>query len=354
MERVEIWTNGAGMPRDFVHRAQQAEQAGFDGITIVDSQNLSGDPYVALALAGAATENIKLATSVTNPYTRHPAVTACAIATVHAVSGGRAVLGIGRGDSALAHLGYAPASIPVFKDYLERLQGYLNGEEMPFASDSNLEVLNLATTPTSSKILWLRPGRFPKITVDVAATGPRVIRMAAKVADRITFAVGADVSRMEWGIRTAREAREQAGMDPDGLALGAYVNMVVHDDPETARRMGEGSLSVFGRFQAMFGEMVGPASEAQKQSTEAIHDAYDMTRHTQAGSAQTTQITPEFASEFGIFGPSDYCIERIKAITVLGVRRLVILGGGDRGEPGKTAEARDRFLQEVLPKIREA
>src|SRR4051812_39646338 len=103
---VEIWTNGAGLPRAFVHRAQQAEAAGFDGVTIVDSQNLSGDCYVALAAAAGETDRIKLGTGVTNPFTRHAAVTACAISTVHAESGGRAVLGIGRGDSALAHLGY--------------------------------------------------------------------------------------------------------------------------------------------------------------------------------------------------------------------------------------------------------
>lgn len=57
---VEIWTNGAGLPRTFVARAKSAEAAGFDGVTIVDSQNLSGDPYVALAMAGAETERIKL------------------------------------------------------------------------------------------------------------------------------------------------------------------------------------------------------------------------------------------------------------------------------------------------------
>ena len=91
--------------------AQRAEADGFDGWFVVDSQNLAGDCYVALAQAAAATERIQLGTGVTNPFTRHPAVTASAIASVHAASGGRAVLGIGRGDSALAHLGLAPAPV---------------------------------------------------------------------------------------------------------------------------------------------------------------------------------------------------------------------------------------------------
>ena len=72
-------------------QAQRAERAGFDGFAVVDSQNLSGDPYVALALAARETERVKLMTGVTNPATRHAAATASAIASVHAISGGRAV-----------------------------------------------------------------------------------------------------------------------------------------------------------------------------------------------------------------------------------------------------------------------
>ena len=47
-------------------------------------------------------------TGVTNPATRHPAALATAIATVQEESGGRAILGIGRGDTALFHLGRTP------------------------------------------------------------------------------------------------------------------------------------------------------------------------------------------------------------------------------------------------------
>ena len=118
MAAIELWTNGAGMPSAFAQRARSAEADGWDGITIVDSQNLSGDCYVGLAVAAGETTRIRLGTGVTNPFTRHAAVTASAIATVHAVSGGRATLGIGRGDSALAHLGHAPASPEILARYL--------------------------------------------------------------------------------------------------------------------------------------------------------------------------------------------------------------------------------------------
>src|SRR5947208_3561417 len=118
--------------RGAARTAQEIEAAGWDGMLVVDSQNLSGDPYVALALAATATTKLGLGTGVTNSVTRHAAATATAITSVNRVSNGRAVLGIGRGDSALAHLGRAPARLAQFERYLRQLQAYLKGESVAF------------------------------------------------------------------------------------------------------------------------------------------------------------------------------------------------------------------------------
>ena len=183
---VEFWAMGrpfAGGPNsqefNAVRQAVRAEEIGYDGIVYVDSQNRYGDTYVAMALAAHATSTVKLGTGVTNSYTRHPAVTASAIATVQAESGGRAYLGIGRGDSALAHLGRAPDSVPKFENYLERLQGYLRGEEVPFEVGGDIDSIGLADYKDSSLIFWIDDARPPKVPVDVAATGPKVISAAA-------------------------------------------------------------------------------------------------------------------------------------------------------------------------------
>lgn len=349
---VELWTNGAGMPPAFVRRAQHAEAAGFDGITIVDSQNLSGDCYIALAMAAAATTRIKLGTGVTNPFTRHPAVTAGAIATVQAVSEGRAHLGIGRGDSALAHLGYAPAAPSTLAAYLTKLQGYLAGEEVPFDEAGDLARLRLANQPRSSRIGWIRPGRYPKVTVDVTATGPKVIAIGATHGDMVSLAVGADPVRVRWGIDTARAARRAVGLDPDALRLSAYVNVVVHDDPEVARRLGEGGLSLFARFSAMHGTAVGPGSAEERQTFERIHAAYDMTVHSRSRTPQAALLTSTFAREFGIFGRPAYCIERLRALAALGIERFVVVGPSRDADRAELERAEDRFAAEVMPALR--
>lgn len=350
---LEVWTSGAGVPRANVRQAVRAEEAGFDGIVYVDSQNLSGDCYIALALAAHATSRIQLGTGVTNPYTRHPAVTASAIATVQAESDGRAHLGIGRGDSALAHLGRSPAPVRVLEDYLIRLQTYLRGDGVPFDADANVDALDLADRPADSRLHWPRP-EMPKVPVDVAATGPRVLAAAARHAERISLAVGADPARIRWAMDVAAEAADAAARDPAQLKFAAYVPLVVHDDPAQAWRMAEGGLSLFARFSVMHGEVIGPASDEERATLARVHDAYDMNVHARGGSPQAAALTNEFAAEFGVFGPPDYCLQRLQELAELGVDRVIVVGPNVSARDADPARAAERLITEVLPALHRA
>ena len=285
---------------------------------------------------------------MTNSYTRHPAVTASAIAAIQAESGGRAYLGIGRGDSALAHLGLAPHAVPAFEHYLDQLQGYLRGEDVPFG-ETDVHVLGLADTPDASRIEWLESS-YAKVPVDVAATGPRVIAAAARHADQVSLAVGGDPERIKWGMDVAREAREQAGLDPE-IAFGAYLPTVVHDDPEVALGIGSPGLSLFARFSNMYGEIVGPVTDTQRDVLTKIHDSYDMHGHAREGSAQSAQVTQEFAGGFGVFGPPDYCVQRLGELIELGITRFFITG--TTLDPSHAySECSERFVSEVAPQLR--
>ena len=350
---MEIWTAGAGIPGYTVRMARRVEDEGWDGVGLVDSQNLSGDPYIELALAASVTARIGLATAVTNPLTRHPAATATAVATLQAESGGRAVLGIGRGDSSLAYLGLSPAPLAVFRRYLERVQGYLRGEDVAFdaATDGGTEVppvaaLGLAAGPTASRLHWLNPA-VPKVPVDVAATGPKVIALAAMLADRITFAVGADPKRIKWAIGLARSAAGRPDVD-----LGAYVPVVVHPDRAVARRLISGGVASFARFSVMHGRVVGPAGDAAQKVLSAVHDAYDMNRHFSDGSPQSAPLTDEVIDAFGVAGPPSYCVERLLALADKGLRRLFLLGGGIGADRAEQRAGRRLLVEEVLPALR--
>lgn len=354
---MELWTLSTSASRRAATAAATAEAAGWDGWAVVDSQNLSGDSYVALALAATTTGRLKLATGVTNPVTRHPAVTASAIASIQALSNGRAVLGIGRGDSALAHLGRAPAPVSALERYVAALQRYLQGEAVGFDQLDFHERLappvghlDLADHPEDSRLVWLGD-RWPKVPVEVAATGPRVIAMAAVLADRVLFALGADPDRLRWGIDVARSARQRAGLDPDQLRFGAYLNLACHRDVPVARDLVRGGLSTFARFSVMHGDVVGPATEDQREVLARLHDRYDMRSHTRTDSDQAAVLTDGFVDRFAIAGPPQQCLERLDELSSLGLDKAVLIGPTAGADRQAAAESAALLEGEVLGRL---
>ena len=97
-------------------------------------------------------------------------------------------------------------------------------------------------------------------------------------------------------------------------SLGAYVNVVCHDDMDAARQLVAGGLSTFARFSVMDGEVRTPVDESQQKVLVDLHSAYDMHHHTEVGSAQSQRMPPEFIDRFGIVGPAARCIERLGAM----------------------------------------
>ena len=300
---------------------------------------------------------MKLATGVTNPLTRHPAATATAIATVQAASKGRAILGIGRGDSSLAHLGLAPATPSAFERYLIRLQGYLRGEDVPFDTEGDgsgvaaaSSTLRMAGGPESSRIRWIAQlgSKLAKVPVDVAATGPRVIGIAARQAERVTFAVGADPERVGWAIGESRKEPHRR------IEIGAYVPVVVNPDRDMARTLISGGVGSFARFSVMHGRVQGPVDERGRAVLKAVHDSYDMNQHFSHGSPQSSPLTPEVIDAFGVAGPPGYCAERLCELIDSGITKLVLLGGGTGMDGAARSLSHELLTKEVLPVLHQA
>ena len=119
-------------PADFVVLAQRAEQLGFDYLWVADSSLHGRDVYSYLTLAALDTTRIQLGTGVTHPLTRHPAINVNSIATIHEISGGRAVLGIGAGDRPVLELGLKPGKRQSIEQMVTLSRRLLAGETVTF------------------------------------------------------------------------------------------------------------------------------------------------------------------------------------------------------------------------------
>lgn len=356
--RGEYFCVSTGMPGTIAPFARRAEAEGWDGMLVPDSQNLTGDPYVNLMVAAGATTTLKVGPGVTNPVTRHPAVTATAITTIQVESGGRAILGIGRGDSALAHINLAPAPVKMFEQYTERLQGYLRGEAVPFATelDGRGEIkaaasLEMQDAPTASILRWMRHLEVAKVGVDAVATGPLVIKASARVADRVVFCVGADPTRVDWAVGLAREAAATAGRPEDELRFGTLVPVAVHEDRDQARALVANGLASAARFSVMHGKVVGPVSPTAEKALLDLHASYDMNKHARRG-RHTEQLNDEIVDMFSIAGPPGEVVEKLQALRAAGLDRFWLFEPNHYGvDEDLLADCHRRLVDDVLPKL---
>lgn len=336
---MELWTSRIPEAGTAEVQAARAEARGWDGITFTDSQNLVGDPFVAAALGARATERLRFGTGVSNVATRHPAALATVAATVQESSGGRFVLGIGRGDTALFHLGRPPQPMSQFGPRLAELQAYLAGKTL----DCN---------GRPSRLRWLDRAQQPKVPLDVAASGPRVIDLAAELAERITFAVGADPERMAWAIDRARASAAAHGRDLDTLSLGAYINIGCHPDVDVARGLIAGAVAAFAHFSAMPGSTGAGLNEADRAVVAEVGRRYDSHVHLVNTADHTAPLEPSFVDRFAVVGPPDACVTRLAELAQLGLDRYVLIGPSLGADPDDARAAERLVADEVVPGLR--
>ena len=337
---MELWSVRVPETSTVVAQAERAQQQGWDGIAYTDSQNLVGDPFVAAALAATVTDTLRFATGVTNAFTRHPAALATVAATVQETSGGRFVLGIGRGDTALFHLGRKPMPVARFTPLVEDLQTYLAKGTVDCDGHP-------------SRLHWLDRTTQPKVPLDVAASGPRVIDVAARTAERVTFAVGADPDRLAWALELARTAAADAGRDPSTISFGAYVTVGCHPDLEQAAELIAGSVAAFAHFSSMPGSTGAGLRDADRAVVAEVGRRYDSNQHLSNRSPQTEVLDPTFVSRFAIIGPPERCARRFAELHCLGLDRFVITGPGFGADPDHARTAHRLLVRELLPALRE-
>lgn len=332
---MEIWLHGFPVPRHVAPLAVEAERRGFDGLLLADSENLVGDPWVELALAARDTTRLGLGVAVTNPVTRHPAVTASAAATLQIESSGRAVLVLGRGDSAVLQLGLRPATTAQLERAVADIRGFLRGDEIR------------AVNGTTARMAWIAPFAPAEVPVSVAATGPATIALAARAAGRVDLTVGADPERVAWAVAAARRAVPEGGTPP---SLGAFVNVVVHPDISVARDLVRGSAAIFAHFVSE-----GPTdvlSAADRTVVERLGGAYEEAEHGLRTASHAAVLPDGFIDRFAVVGPPEHCAERLRELVDLGLDRVIVVPASRDADPKLVAATNRTFADDVLPRLR--
>ena len=336
---MEIGVIMPPLPRRAAYIARMIEDMGFAAMLFPDSQNLAPDVWSELVLAAGATKTLKLGPGVSNSLTRDPAVTACAALTLQVESEGRAVLGMGRGDSSVQRIGKREDKVASFAAYLDAVQRYLRGDAVE-------------RDGFASQLEWLPHVKVPKVPLFVAATGRRVIEVAARCADAVCLAAGADPTHLGALIAHAREAARASGRNPDTLRLGAFVNCVIHPDVTVARDALRGTVATFARFSAFKGSDLARLPEPLRRAAQYLREHYDMREHTRSGVAHTAGIGDAFVDWFAIAGPASVAVPRFRVLANLGLDFCYVVAGSGNISRELAATSLRGLAEEILPQFR--
>ena len=317
-------------------RARLAEEVGFDYLGIAESQSLFRELYVSLSVVAQATKRARLGPTVSNPLTRHPAVTASAIASVNELSGGRAFLGIGTGDSAVLNLGLRPARLAQVKEYMDAVRAVLSGESYEYQK-------------RSIHVGWSRT----VVPFLMSAEGPRTLAMAGAEADAVLVHTGLTSEVLRDSVERIREGERAAGKPEGSTEVWAFAKCSIAGRREQA--IGEIKTALAGSAHTAFrftleGKHVPealrePISTLCREYTSAQHEQLSETRR--AALSDELGLTDYLADRFAVAGTPAQCREKTRAIQRAEVAGLFITSYGAQQE-----ETIRRFGREVIAHFR--
>jgi probable F420-dependent oxidoreductase len=294
----------------FLELMQLAEANHFDYGWTYDSHILWHDAYPLLTLLATQTERLRFGHCVTNPGTREPTVTASSYATLHAISDGRAVLGIGRGDSARRVIGQQPVKMAEFEAACSMIKDLMNGRPVEW-NGKDLE------------LTWAK-GR-ERIPMYIAAYGPKALGVAGRVGDGVIIQL-ADPVIIQWIMEHARAAAAEAGRDPDELECIVSAPSIVTDDMQEAREAVRWFPAMVSNHVMDLIERYGEHSEIPHELTDYVkaRKFYDYKDHSREGAAHGEFVTDEIADRFSVIGSLDAVTAKLKELESIGVDQFNI------------------------------
>jgi 5,10-methylenetetrahydromethanopterin reductase len=290
-----------------------AEDLGYDLACYGDTQNLAPDMFVGLTAAALKSTRIRLASTVSNTVTRHPAVMASGIAAVQKLSRGRFAFGVATGDSALRTIGEKPARMADFEAYCRVLRALCNGEAAEWRG--NRFKLNWPVEPVP---LWF------------AAEGPRMMHLAGQLADGVIFSHGSSEEVVKDSIRRVHEGARSAGRDPASLEIWFFVKPYFAASEEQGWHEVAWTMAASANHAFRFSFEHKFVPEHLQPGLRRLMDGYHSHEHNQPNqSAHNARLVEEngllefLGRRLLVAGPADQIVERLRQIAGWGATNMI-------------------------------
>ncbi|ARE73641.1 LLM class F420-dependent oxidoreductase [Streptomyces sp. Sge12] len=332
----------AGDPRRAADQAAALESAGLDAVWVAEAWGF--DSPTIMGYLAARTERLKIGSAILNVYSRTPGLIAQTAAGLDALSGGRALLGLGAsGPQVVEGWHGMPYDKPLgrTRETVELCRRIWRRETIDHhgITDMPLPPERGSGLGKPLKILT-RPVR-PAVPVYIASLGPANVRMTAEIADGWlpTLFIPEKAAAVWGGPLAEGTARRSPELGPLRTVAGGL--LAIGDDAAAARDLARPQIALYvGGMGAVGKNFYNDLAVAYGYGEEArrIQELYLSGRKRDAAAA----VPDEFCELMTLCGPEGYVRERIEAFREAGVTMLNVTPVGP--DPARLIETVKNWL----------
>lgn len=314
--------------------------AGADGspverVSIGDHQGSHLECYTGLGYLAARSRRVRLGPTVTNTVNREAAVHAASLATLDAASGGRAFAVFGRGDGAVRNLGRRPQPVDEFASSFGVLRELLERGE---SRDRDRRVTMRWPVDLGSRI-----------PLGIAAGGPRMARLAGRLADDVYLSTGLDAQSIETALDEVAAGAAEAGRGAP-RAWWVVPFGIAEDRAAALRRVGPTLSTLANHSLRGGGYEARGVPEQHRDALAEFHRRFDWTKKNVAGAEHANAdlmaevgILDYLLDRYALAGTPDDAVERLAELVDRGVERVMI-------KVNSRAEL-DLVVSQLLPRL---
>jgi 5,10-methylenetetrahydromethanopterin reductase len=302
-------------PIELDRLTQLSERAGFDIICVGDHPLVFRELYVSLSVLAHNSKYAKISPLVTNVITRHIGVIASSIASIDELSGGRAILGVGTGDSSLYSIGRSAVKLKDFEESLLTLRSLLMGETV-YVRGKNL------------KIEWVNR----QVPIYITAEGPKTLRLAGRLADGVVIGTGLIPEIIQSSLIQIEMGAREAGRSMKDIDVWFFARANIDKNKEVALEGIKTGLAASAKRVFRFDINNKGIPEELLPKIKDLQRLYDYRGHMVPGHPINANLTDELgiskylADRFSIIGKAEDCYEQLQKIESAGATQIILSG----------------------------
>lgn len=297
--------------RELIRHVVKAEEHGFESVWIAENYYYK-NVFLTLALLASATDKIKLATGIINPYTRDPALIAMTFANLDEISKKRAIIGLGSSMKLRIYEHHFREIKPLaaMKECIEIIRELFTGKKVTYKGS----VFQTENLQLGVKLLR------ESIPIYVGAMGPKMLQLAGEIADGVLLTAGATAEYVKFAVKNIEIGANRAGRKLKDVDVASYVMFSVSKDPEAAREMAKHEIALLITFPAM--DRVLKASGLLRTEDVKIIRRFG---HKGEMSKAAKHVSEDLINALAVCGKPEECLEKLEALRSSGVKLPIIV-----------------------------